>query len=233
MIPPVEVLQRVLDRAGVAVPDWDIVIIGDGSGTGWKGACGWAGVLVEKNHPERGLGYGGMNVGSINLAELMPYLQTLNHFHEQRGREILETKGLLRVHVLTDSSTITAWGNRVANLKADLPKTSSPFHAAMRQFGRLGYHLQYHWGPRSQNCLNWASDLIAALSRRGVMRCRENADNDTNLSLHAANAIDNVRFCDPATGEPIDIHDLNPSEDTNASTSDREGGQPPNQSTDL
>jgi hypothetical protein len=33
----------------------------------------------------------------------------------------------------------------------------------------LPYHVTYHWTPRSNNWLNWASDLLAGMSRRALM----------------------------------------------------------------
>jgi hypothetical protein len=44
--------------------DWDVLIIGDGSGTGWSEPCGWASVLHERYSNMRQLFTGAMNHGT-------------------------------------------------------------------------------------------------------------------------------------------------------------------------
>ena len=51
-------LQTVLDHLGVKETDWDVVIIGDGSGSDWQSPCGWASVLIDKETRNRKVFYG-------------------------------------------------------------------------------------------------------------------------------------------------------------------------------
>jgi len=202
----VELLQQVLERA--KIDRWDILIIGDGSGTGWKDACGWAGILIDRAYHMRLLVDGAQNLGSINLAEMMPYLMGLINYHEQQGKRQLKMRSPLQVHIITDSQVTCYHGIAAAKPEEPLPKVSHrALWAGMRELGRMGYRIHYHWAERSTSMLNWASDLIAYLARKGV----KNLEGEEELAARARAAIEQVRFVDPADGSAIDIHSLNPS----------------------
>jgi len=211
-MPKVELLQRVLDRA--KIDRWDILIIGDGSGTGWRDACGFAGILIDRAFHTRMLVHGGLSAGSVNLAEMMPYLTGLINYHEQYGKRQLKMRSPLQVHIITDSQVTCYHGVAAASATEELPKVSHrPLWAGMRDLGRMGYRIHYHWAARSTSMLNWASDLIAYLARKNI----KNIEEEDQLAARARAAIEQVQFVDPATGEGIDIHALNPDvEDHNA-----------------
>lgn len=206
-----ELLQAILDRIGN--PQWDLLIVGDGSGSGWDRACGWAGILLDNQTRGRKLVYGAMNVGSVNSAESMPYLQALSWFDATQGKERLRTRGMLNVHVLTDSQVIANWGNRAMSPDGNLPRSNIAYWAAMREFRRLGYHCHFHWARRSTTQLNWVADLLAGMARRELQRAFAVMDVPSDIAARALQAIQTVRFADPTTGEDIDIHHLNPNEE--------------------
>jgi len=199
----------VLDRIGVQ--RWDLLIVGDGSGSGWGAPCGWGSVLVDRQTHGRQLFFGAMNLGSVNCAESMPYLHAVNWFDSQFGKERLKARGVLNVHVLTDSQTIATWGNRAMSQTGDLPRSNLAWWPAMKEYRRLGYQCHFHWAPRSTSTLNWTTDLVAGLARRAL---KDSVDHASQVALvvQAINAIDSVAFCDPQTGEPINIYHLNPDE---------------------
>jgi len=206
--------HRTLDTvlAKMQNPQWDVLLVGDGSGSGWDGACGWAATLITNQPiPIRRFFYGAMDCGSVNFAESMPYIQALTWYDNQHGKERLRTRGHLQVHVLTDSQTIATWGNRAMGPTQDVPRKQFAIWAAMKELRRNGYHCQFHWAPRQTTELNWAADLIAGLSRGAIMRANDPAEVEgDNHATRAANAIDNLRFYDPETGQPLDPHALNP-----------------------
>lgn len=207
-MPQAELLQAILDRANIG--DWDVLLIGDGSGTGWDSPAGWASVLIDRRTSGRRTFYGGLNLGSINLAEMMPYFQALCWFHNAHGMERLRERCPLLVHVITDSQVTALHGNRAANRHEDLPKVGQrPLWAAVREFAALGYRIQFHWAERCESGLNYLADLIAALSRRGIMQIDQLATDDA-LAAKARQAIERVTFCDPATGRPISAYEINP-----------------------
>lgn len=206
--PDVELLQALLNRLQIQDNSWDLLLVGDGSGTGWLNGCGWAAALVDKLTRGRRLFFGGMNAGSVNLAEMLPYLQALTWFHATHGASRLKQCGTLLVHILTDSQVIANEGTKAANLSEELPRSRIALWAAMREFRRLGYRLTYHWTPRSSYDLNLVADLISSLCRRQVITI--DGPGDDGYAAQAAAAVDAVRLVDPATGEEIRLHDINP-----------------------
>src|SRR5690606_3956202 len=99
--PPAGLLTDILQK--INATNCDMLIVGDGSGPGWQHASGWAATVVCMRHHARRFFYGAMNCGSGNMAELMPYIQTLTWYDTHYGRELLKTLGYLNVHILTDS----------------------------------------------------------------------------------------------------------------------------------
>ena len=69
-----QLLDEVLRKAGIQ--EWDVLIVGDGSGSGWNGACGWCSILVDKLSRGRRVFYGAMNNGSVNVAETMTHIHS-------------------------------------------------------------------------------------------------------------------------------------------------------------
>ena len=191
--------------------------MGDGSGTGWNDACGWASVLIDRHTKSRKTFYGGMNLGSVNLAEMMPYFQALSWYHNAHGMARLKERCPLHVHVITDSQVTALHGNRAASGHENLPKIGHrALWAAMREFKALGYQLEYHWAERSDSGLNYLSDLIAGLSRREIKHIDANITGvDGVLAVRGANAIGQVTFKDPETGDPISPYEINPIEEPN------------------
>lgn len=210
-----ELLQQVLQRANIS--KWDILLVGDGSGSGWHDPCGWATTLIDRQTKMRKVFFGANNCGSINLAEMMPYLLALSWFHARHGKKRLRQQGVLRVHVITDSQVTALHGTRVAQ-QHELPTVGHrALWAAMQEFGRRGYQIEYHWAPRSESLLNWASDLLAGLARREVKHLNNLVNRgdgfDGCLAARAAGVVGRIEFADPADGAPIDINLINHDEE--------------------
>lgn len=73
--PASETLEALLERLGI--DNYDLLLVGDGSGSGWKLECGWGCVSIERSTLERRAWYGAMSAGTVNFAEMMAYLQPL------------------------------------------------------------------------------------------------------------------------------------------------------------
>lgn len=205
-----EPLQTVLDNANITA--WDVVLIGDGSGQGWETPNGWACCLIDRETKGRRLFYGATNQGSVNLAELLPYLQSLCWFHNAYGHDRLKSRGTLNVHIITDSNLTAVNGNLSANLSRDLPEGPwRPLWASIREYCRMGYRLTFHWCRRDTSDLNALADLIAGLTRRAVHAVLDSND-EAAIAARAANAVGRLVFVDPVTGEPVSPYLVNPDE---------------------
>lgn len=210
-----ELLGAIIHRLGIR--QWDLLLVGDGSGSGWAQSCGWASVLIDRNNllgrvAARRFFYGAMNQGSVNIAEAMPYLQALQWYDVHFGKEMLKTRGLLQVHVLTDSQTIAHWGTQAMTNEVALPRKCLVIWAAMRELRRLGYHITMHWAPRMTTQLNWASDLVAGLSRTHIKDAL-GITIDPTIAIRAAQALDHVVFKNPSVGAD-GVYNLNPDGDS-------------------
>lgn len=196
----------------IGSPAWDILIIGDGSGTGWGDACGWASVLISNRLQARRFFYGGMDCGSINMAEMLPYAQALSWYDAFYGKDQLKQLQTLNVHILTDSQTIAQWGTyAMRDAPAPLPRKAIALSGTFRAFKEVGYHCHFHWAPRMSTDINWASDLIAGLCRREILdRMGSTGLNGNDPATRAAEAIGRMRFCNPQTGELLDPYTLSP-----------------------
>jgi ribonuclease HI len=167
-LPPHQTLKAILDACRIS--QWDLLLVGDGSGTGWNDACGWATALID-NHMKTGRFYtGGMNLGSINLAEQMPYFQAVLHWRASGGgKELLERRGVLHAHIVTDSQVVANHGAQACDFNQILPKTQGPLWAGWRELVREGFVFTFHWAPRESSLLNQACDMLASMARRAVM----------------------------------------------------------------
>ena len=168
-------------------------------------------MLIDRETRNRKTFYGAMNQGSINLAEMMPYLQALSWYHGNHGHARLKIRSPQIVHVITDSQVTALHGNNTSHGHESLPKVGHrALWAAMRDLCSVGYRIQYHWAERSVVNLNYLADLIAGLSRRQIMGIDVNEQGHGELAARAATALTQLKISDPLTGEPISPYHINP-----------------------
>lgn len=141
--------------------------MGDGSGSTWQVGCGWACVVIDGQTRARELIHGGVNLGTVNIAELSAYVYAMLWFAANHGKRRIEQNGgrPLEVHIITDSQTIANHGKIVEEGDAADSIANRALWAAMQSLGRRGYNFTWHWVPRMQLELNWAADQIAGKSR--------------------------------------------------------------------
>lgn len=184
------------------IPDWDIAVIGDGSGNTWDKPCGWSCVLVDRQTRGRKLFYGGMNVGSNYVAEAMPYLHALMWYDQDSGRGRIEKFGLQRVALVTDSEAL------FRGLSSPTPHALKIFWGAWNELKRLGYHIEPRWLRRSTIRLNSLADLIAGKSR-AIMIGAEGM-NEADRAAYIRTQLSAMEIVDPTSYVPTSLDELNP-----------------------
>ena len=161
-----ESLEQMLER--LQIEDWDLVLVGDGSGSNYERQCGWASISIEHQTFERQYWYGAMNYGTVNLAEMLAYLQPLSWYaarEDERRRESRKNKqnykSFRNVHIITDSKYCKQQGES-DNLS---PKKNGGFWRIFDTFTRHGIILHWHWIPRESVELNILVDQVAKETR--------------------------------------------------------------------
>lgn len=156
-----EPLEQLLRRFNIG--RWDYLIVGDGSGSGWGGQVGWASVVVEANTLARTVFAGGMNRGTVNIGEIMAYLQPLEFLSSQEIKRREETKRhrAVYVHILTDSQ----YCRNTGNVGGRMARANAGLWAVFDAFKRHGFVIRWHWVKRETCGLNSYCDKVSRLVR--------------------------------------------------------------------
>lgn len=110
-IPDLPNLNLLLKKINVNQDDWDLLLVGDGSGTVWQNAMGWASTLIFRNGNRR-LFRGSCNAGSNNVAEMIAYVHPLLWLTSNKTPLDLSRPEAYQVHVVTDSLYVVQGINR-------------------------------------------------------------------------------------------------------------------------
>jgi len=158
---PVEPLDALLERLGIT--HWDLLLVGDGSGSTWDRECGWGCVSVERETMQRRAWHGAMNAGTVNFAEMMAYIQPLGWYvsRELQQRKHGKSVQVRHVHIVTDSSY-------VGGLRASPDLLSGPNGAlwqVFKQFTAQGILIHWHWIRRESVELNQFADQLSKAAR--------------------------------------------------------------------
>ncbi len=143
--------------AKLALPDFDLLLVGDGSGSFVHTPCGWFVTLYERKSGRVREHFGGTNGGTNNYAELMPYMHALWAYHAEHGKEAR----VRNVVIVSDSEVTVRCGNRLYERKANLA-----LWAGMDWFESVGYRLHWHHVPRNSNSLSSLADKMAGQIRQ-------------------------------------------------------------------
>lgn len=159
-----EALSQLLKR--FRIDPWDLLLIGDGSGSNWDYQCGWGCVSIERVTLERRVWYGAMSHGTVNFAEMMAYLQPLNWYASQREQSHEGgSLAIKHVHIITDSEYCRQQGES-QNLS---PKRNGALWRMFEDYVRRGIILHWHWTPREEVGLNRYADELSKQAR-GLMK---------------------------------------------------------------
>ena len=157
--------------------NWDVLVVGDGSGQGWELGAGWASVLIDKHTYARKLLFGALNVGTVTLGELFPYIHALTWYTgkdgpgQQRRREIANALGrAVQIHIVTDSAIIAAAGNHPESRHA-----YAELWAVFDAFTRSGFEQTFHHVPREVVDLNILVDEVSRTARVALEASYETA----------------------------------------------------------
>lgn len=160
-------LRRLLNEAGVNDDDWDVLLIGDGSGSKWGYAAGFASVMFDRRNNQTRRWYGGVNDGTVNFAEIMAYLAPLNYLGTQAldAKEQGERFRAVRVEIFTDSQYCREIGNRTGIA----PSKNSLLWDCLKAMNRVGVLTRWHWIRRETSPFNSLVDRLSKASRHAIM----------------------------------------------------------------
>lgn len=162
---PTETLDELLDRLGIST--WDLLLVGDGSGCNWKHEIGWGCTSIENATFARRTWYGAMSAGTVNMAEIMAYLQPLCWYVDREIKRRKQPKyktEIRRIHILTDSQYVKTKGSSSTMLSSK----SGPLWQIFRQFEAQGMVLHWHWIRRETVELNKFVDQLSKAARLNV-----------------------------------------------------------------
>jgi hypothetical protein len=153
-----QTLENLLNH--FSIEQWDILLVGDGSGSFRLQPCGWGCVSLERATLERKLWYGACNAGTVNMAEMLAYLMPLTYFAANRvAANVYETS---HVHIITDSAYLEKMSpgsqKRIGNANQGLLQI-------FRQFDQSGLELHWHWAERETVELNTIADILSKAAR--------------------------------------------------------------------
>jgi|TARA_R110000824_G_scaffold6133_3_gene28189 ribonuclease HI len=162
-----ESLEALLERLNIE--KWDLLLVGDGSGSNWNFECGWGCVSIHRDTLARKAWYGAMNSGTVNFAEIMAYIQPLTWYTSREQQ--LRKKGLgskfRNVHIVTDSRYVQSTGDRPG--KGPSLKNSALWQM-FKSFPAHGILLHWHWIRRDTVELNQFSDRLSKDARLTLKR---------------------------------------------------------------
>jgi ribonuclease HI len=190
-----ETLEELLAR--LKIKTWDILLIGDGSGSNWSREAGWASVSIEKVTMERLVFSGLVNRGTVNLAEMMAYVQPLDYFSGREADRRKQKQAPMRafqVHIITDSD----YCRRTGSSEGRMMDKNAGLWAVFGVYARHGFVLNWHHvrgHTEGEGCaLNQYCDKLSKLSRK----------------LAKANKLQD-RLAESGA-EPRTVYEINPSE---------------------
>ena len=157
-------LQEYLAHNGVGAEDWDLVLFGDGSGSGWAEPGGYASILIDRRTLARHIFYGAMVKASITTMEMLAHLTAIRyHFHKIRSAK--QSPEAWRTVVFTDSAYVANMGNA----QPTDTRKNGDLWAAFEWYTQYGYEFKFIWVPRNSTPLHALADDIAGKARRALM----------------------------------------------------------------
>lgn len=145
------------------VADYDLLLVGDGSGNTADLPCGWYCTEYRRGAGSVVRHRGGCNMGSNNHAELMPYIQALWAFQVRKEKNRWSLLPV-QVVIVSDSELTVRCGNRQYERKAN-----KHLWAVIDWFELQGYVFRWVHVPRNSNPLNALADQEAGKTRKAIV----------------------------------------------------------------
>ena len=160
-------------------PDWDVLLVGDGSVQHHTGNCGWGVTLWDRATKTRKVFYGGGSAGDCHFAELVPYIYALLWYTRRHGGKLARPR---QVHIVTDSKNTAAQGNHLAEfLASPLRLRSTRFlWVIIQQMANDGYTFDWHWRKRGELIANRRMNRLAQAARWVFSTHNQNANDEPN-----------------------------------------------------
>lgn len=177
-------LEEVL--AANKISQWDLLLVGDGSGSTWQREAGWSCISIEKTTYRRRLWFGAMNAGTVNFAEIMAYLQPLVWYVEQELEIRKKTKKVQvrNVHIITDSSYVRSRGDANQGI---VTGKNGPLWEVFKRFAGQGIIIHWHWNRRDELALNHHADEVSKKVRKQIKAMNASQDEVLCRDLQALN----------------------------------------------
>lgn len=155
-----DALMSLLER--LKIKEFDLILIGDGSGSMQNYPIGWACVAIEQGQMSRRVFYGGANDGTINQAEPLAYLIPLSWYAAKLNKEGKPgARGVRHIHIITDSEYARDQGQRLSVTTS----YNTILWAAFGLLARQGLVLHWHWIERETDPVNHEVDLLSKAAR--------------------------------------------------------------------
>lgn len=148
------------------LPEWDVILIGDGSSSKWEVGAGWACTLIERQTGRREVFWGGMNLGTVPIAEIMAYVHAMLWYSAEIERRS-KTHRKIRVLVICDNKPLMQQGEQLAR-GARTPGSLDSNRALWRAligYQQEGFSFAFHWIERVTIALNRYADTLASAAR--------------------------------------------------------------------
>jgi hypothetical protein len=157
---------------GLGLPAFDLLVVGDASGTVYHQPAGGACVAYDRRKSGVTAHAGALTCATNNLAELVPYVQALWHHDQDHGQAPATPVG---VAIVSDSEVTVRCGARRYGRHANGCRW-----AAVEWFERHGYRLCWTHVRRNGNAWNaWANRVVVSMrvlleGRQGALLGRPN-----------------------------------------------------------
>jgi ribonuclease HI len=159
----VEEAEKLASQLGIS--DFDLLLIGDGSGTIHNNPCGWACVAYDRNRKQITFHNGASSSGTNNYAELAPYIHALWHYHYDKTNRKNETK----VAIVSDSEVTVKCGNGEYTRSSNKILWASVLYLEEQE----GYKIFWKHVHRNTNIFSKKCDWFAGRSRQSLDELRK------------------------------------------------------------
>jgi hypothetical protein len=142
-----------------SISKFDLILMGDGSGTGWELPIGFAAMAIWRNPDLRKVFSGCLNHGTIGQAEILPYLTAIRYDYQVIAKGNLEAKR--RVIIISDSQVSVNVGNGIQQAH-----TNKDLWESYKWFLNLGYEITWIWVERNENDIHKLAHSLSNIARK-------------------------------------------------------------------